>query len=304
MMSGTPILTEAAIRELARSRSYNKGESYYDRGAVGTLVRRGDRLRAEVDGSQPQPCSVTIEFDEAGVASTDCSCPYDHGGICKHRVAVMLAYIRDPDLITHEQPIAERIAQADRETLQDLLVELIDSRPEVAQWIETRLQTSAVADEARTSSTVSVNLDSIRTQAEHALPKPGQRGHNDAYAEAQRMAGELDELLEQARLALNAGDGETALNVLEVIIDVLLNNRWVNLLPHDAPELFEPIDELGGLFIEAILTADLDESDRTDREQRLGEWDNDTAFRHFMGRSVLGSAADAAREGWDASVLG
>jgi hypothetical protein len=41
-MSETPTLTEAAIRALARSRSYESGESSYDRGAVGTLGRRRD----------------------------------------------------------------------------------------------------------------------------------------------------------------------------------------------------------------------------------------------------------------------
>lgn len=112
-MSEKPAITEVGIRDLARSKSYDKGESYYERGAVGTIVRRGDRLRADVRGSQPHPYSVRIEFDEAGVASTDCSCPYDHGGICKHRVAVLLTYIRDPDRIIHEQPISERIARAD-----------------------------------------------------------------------------------------------------------------------------------------------------------------------------------------------
>lgn len=262
-------------------------------------MRRGDRLRADVEGSQYQPYSVTIEFDEAGITNTDCSCPYDHGGICKHRVAVLLTYIREPDRITHEQPISELIARADRETLADLLVDLVKRRPEAARWIETRLQTGTIGDDTTPSSQVSVNLDSIRTQAEHALPKPGQRGHNDAYAEAERMAGELDELLEQARLALDAGDGDTALDVLEVITEVLVTNRWTGLLPHDVPSVYEMIGDLSDLFIEAVLTADLDEHERQEWEQRLREWDSDTVFQHFMGESTLGAAADAAMEGWD-----
>lgn len=294
-----PTLTEAAIRELARSKSYNRGESYYERGAVATVVSRGNRLRRDVRGSQPRPYSVTIDFDEAGVAATDCSCPYDHGGICKHRVAVLLTYVRDSDRIVHEQPISDRIGRADRETLEDVLVELVESRPELAQWIETRLQTSEVADVSATSTTVSVDLDSIRRQAEHALPKPGQRGHNDAYAEARRMAEELDELLEQARLALDAGDGETALDVLDVLTDVLLHNRWTGILPHDVPELFDTIDDLGKLFVEAVLTADLDEGERSDWEERFREWDDDSTFRHFVSREVFRAAADAANEGWE-----
>lgn len=296
---GWPTLTESTIRELARSKSYDRGQSYYERGAVSNVVRRGETIRAEVEGSQYQPYTVTIEFDDADVSRTECSCPYDHGGICKHRVAVLLTCLREPDDVRPRPPLSERLGDADRETLEALLVDLAEDRPEVADWIETRLETRTVAEEAATETSVSMNLESIRRQAEHALPKPGQRGHNDAYAEAQRMAGELDELLERARLALETGDGETAIDVLETITEVLVENRWPGLLPHDVPELFETIDDLGELFIEAVLTADLDESERTDWEHQLREWDSETPIQHFVGRPVLDSAADAAMEGWD-----
>lgn len=292
---GWPTLTEATVRELAKSKSYRRGQSYYEQGAVGDVVRRGRTVWADVEGSQYQPYTVTLGFDDTGVSRTDCTCPYDHGGICKHRVAVLLTCLREPESVRTRPPMSELIAKADRETLEELLLELAGDRPEVAD----RIETSAIAEETATESTVSVNLESIRRKAEHALPKAGQRGHNDAYAEAQRMAGELDELLEQARLALEVGDGDTVLDVLEAITEVLVDNRWSGLLPHDVPDLFETLDELGELFIEAVLTAELDESERTDWEQRLREWDDDTTFKHFMGRSVLGAAGDAAMEGWD-----
>lgn len=289
-----PTLTEATIRELARPQSYDRGQSYYEQGAVGDVVRRGDTLRADVEGSQYQPYTVTIEFDDAGVARTECSCPYDHGGICKHRVAVLLTYIRDPDRISHEQPIAELIAEADRDTLEAVLVDLVDSRPAVAEWLEPRL--GATEDEG--PSDVSVNLDSIRRQAKHALPDPGRRGHGDAYAEAERMAEELDGLIEQARTAIEAGDGETALDILEVITEVLTENRWAGLLPHDIPDVYEVLGDLSEAFTEAILTADLTESERHDWEQRLTDWDDQ--LQHFMGESTFATAADAAAQGWDA----
>ena len=296
-MSGEqwPTLTEATVRELARSKSYNRGQSYYEQGAVSDIVRRGETLRADVEGSQYQPYTVTIEFDDAGVARTDCSCPYDHGGICKHRVAVLLTYIRDSDRVHNRQPISELIADANPEILQNLLVELVDNRPEVADWVETRLTTTD--DETDTTASVSVSLDSIRRQTNHALPKPGQRGHNDAYAEAERMAEELDGLIEQVRMALNAEDGETALDVLAAITDELADNRWAGLLPHDIPSVYEVLGDLNETFIEAILTADLTERERDDWKDRLTEWDEQ--FRHFMGESTFRAAADAAVQGWD-----
>ena len=294
-----PPLTEASIRELARSKSYQRGQSYYEQGAVSDIVRRGYTVTAEVEGSRNQHYRSTIEFGDDGVARTDCSCPYDHGGICKHRVAVLLTCIHGPESVRSRPPLSELIADAERETLEELLLERAEARPELVDWIETRLQTRTVAAEGATESSVSIDLESVRRRAEHALPKAGQRGHNDAHAEAQRMAGELDELLDQARLAIEAGDGETALDVLAAITEVLVTNRWAGLLPHDVPDLFETLDELGVLFIEAVLTAQLDPSERSGWEQRLREWDDDTAFKHFMGRSVLGAAADAVMDSWD-----
>jgi uncharacterized Zn finger protein len=291
MSSGEwPTLTEATVRELARSKSYERGQSYYEQEAVSDVVRRGKTVRADVEGSQYQPYTVTIEFDDAGVTRTDCSCPYDHGGICKHRVAVLLTCIREPESVRDRPPISELVADADRETLQNLLVELADNRPEIADRIETRLTGAGdtVADPS-----VSVNIESIRRQANHALPKPGQRGHNDAYAEAERMAEELAELIEQVRMAIEAGDGETALDVLAAITDELANGRWADLLPYDVPPVFEVIDDLNQTFVEAILTTELTASERDDWEERLIEWDGGQ-FEYSMDESTFLAAADAA----------
>src|SRR5699024_5608072 len=132
----SPTLTEATVRELASTKSYERGQSYYEQEAVSGVIRRGETVRAGVVGSTFQPYTVSIEIDDAGTAQTDCSCPYDHGGICKHRVAVLLTYIRDSERISNRQPLSELIADANSETLQDLLVELVDSRPEMADWVE------------------------------------------------------------------------------------------------------------------------------------------------------------------------
>jgi uncharacterized Zn finger protein len=292
-----PALTEATVRELARSKSYQRGQSYYERGAVGNVVRRRDTVRADVEGSQYQPYTVTLDFDDAGVAQTDCSCPYDHGGICKHRVAVLLTCLRDPDRINEKPPLSDVVAEVDEETLQELVVELADNRPELIEWIETRLPTVEDAEESNDEIAGTVNLQSIRKRAEHALPKPGQQGHNDAYAEAERMAAELDDLITQAEQALDDEDGETAVDILEVVTEVLATNRWPDLLPHDATQLYETIATLGETFTEALLIAELDASERDEFAEQLTDWND--KFRRFTARSTLTVAAEAAREGWD-----
>jgi len=289
-----PPVTEATVRDLARSSSYNRGQSYYERGAVGEVVRRGETVRADVEGSQYQPYTVTVEFDDAGVAHTECTCPYDHGGICKHRVAVLLTCLRNPERVDDRPPVSELIEGTSREHLEEVLVELAENRPEIAEWIESR---QTPVDTTTSDTTVSVNIESIRKRTNHALPKPGQRGHNDGYAEAERMASELDDLIEQAQQALDAGDGETAVEILEAVTEVLATNRWSGLLPYDVTELYETLGLLGETFAEAMLVVELSESEREQWEQRLSEWDEE--IRRFTGRPTLAVAADATREGWD-----
>lgn len=51
-MGQAPTITEAAIRNLTRPQSYDRGEDYYEHDAVRGITRRGSLLRAAVEGSQ------------------------------------------------------------------------------------------------------------------------------------------------------------------------------------------------------------------------------------------------------------
>lgn len=81
-------VTKETIRALASAESFARGQSYLDDGAVSDLVQRGDRLTAEVEGSEFEPYQVSLRLHDGGVADAHCTCPYDWGGYCKHIVAV------------------------------------------------------------------------------------------------------------------------------------------------------------------------------------------------------------------------
>jgi len=269
-MKQTPAIPEAAVRRLARSQSYDRGEDYYDQGAVIDIVRRGETLRAEVEGSQCEPYHVRIELDDTGVVDAGCSCPYDHGGICKHRVAVLLTYIRDADDISQRPLVSKLIADADPEQLRELLVALVESRPQLAEWVETRLEateTEDIADDSR-ERTPAINRESIRRQVRYVLqfPKRGGAGVPDPYAAVETDVGELRDLLEQARAAIKAGDGGTALEILEPLADELMDEEWLTLSYDDSGTIFEFFNEVDRALAEALLTADLSERERDNWE--------------------------------------
>jgi uncharacterized Zn finger protein len=138
-------LSEATIRSLATAQSLERGENYYHTGAVLDLSKRENTLLARVEGSSYEPYQVTVELSEQGATTAYCSCPYDWGGYCKHIVATLLAYIREPEQVTEGQSVPELLADLERDDLLELLTDLLSEQPRLIDWVEMQLATQ-VAD--------------------------------------------------------------------------------------------------------------------------------------------------------------
>src|SRR6266508_5800245 len=117
-----PKLSESIIRAHAAPESFSRGKSYYDRGAVISLAQRGNMLQGQVEGSQYTPYHVRIIFDEGGITTATCTCPYDWGGWCKHIVAVLLACLYKNDAIESRPSLDALLAELDRAQLQTLVL--------------------------------------------------------------------------------------------------------------------------------------------------------------------------------------
>lgn len=76
----------AGIRQRYTDAIFERGDNYRSEGRLGSLVRFGERLTAEVQDSQSY--NVTVDFASAPFDAT-CTCPYDGPSICKHAVAVL-----------------------------------------------------------------------------------------------------------------------------------------------------------------------------------------------------------------------
>jgi uncharacterized Zn finger protein len=87
------VLSATAVKRLASSRSYARGEAYFDEGRVGPLRAGADRVSATVHGSE----SYTVELGiEKGLLLFACSCPVGaEREFCKHCVAVALSWFGD-----------------------------------------------------------------------------------------------------------------------------------------------------------------------------------------------------------------
>lgn len=198
-----PRLTEAHVRRLASERSFERGETYYRDGAILEPVRQAGELRAGCEGSDYEPYRVSATLTKSGIAETSCTCPYDHGGVCKHIVALLLTYVREPQSFRSIPPLATLLAGRSREELITLIGEMIKREPELLSLVEL----SVATEQAKRGEPVDVaayrrqTRRALRHESEHVVEK------------------ELRALREPAARSAKAGDWLNAGAVYHAVLD-------------------------------------------------------------------------------------
>ncbi len=305
----SPTFDIALLPEYASDKSIQRGREYFREGAVGGLVLRGNQLQANVAGGQPRPYRVEIEFDAEGGAEACCTCPYDYEGWCKHIVAVLLAYAEQPNQVETRSPLVQRLAALDRAQLQTLVLELVERVPRLVDVVEVALTLLALAPEALATGVASasatpcppasVNIQAIRQQTRSLLRSIGSRWDHDGYDnEEDEVSPDLIDLLEPAQAFLDAGDGRSALAILDAVTDEV-RKRWdaleeIGLQPYDF------IDEVQSLWIEGLLDPTLSADERQHWITTLAGWEDDF---DSDGSGFIVAAQIAARQGWDDPAL-
>ena len=106
-MSDFPF-NDAMIKLRTTPKVFERGVGYYHDGSVLSVIRRGNVLTAEVEGSEEEPYPVSVIFSANGIEEADCTCPYgeEWDGWCKHVVAALLSF-RDEPGRTEERPPAQ-----------------------------------------------------------------------------------------------------------------------------------------------------------------------------------------------------
>ncbi|HEY9786341.1 MAG TPA: SWIM zinc finger family protein, partial [Candidatus Obscuribacterales bacterium] len=131
-----PKLTEAQIRAMATEQSFARGKSYYNDGAIINPMRQGMELSAECEGSDYEPYQLRVTLSARGVAEADCDCPYEYGGLCKHLVALLLTYVREPQAFRVVQPVERLLAGKSKEELIAIVAAMVKREPKLLAEVE------------------------------------------------------------------------------------------------------------------------------------------------------------------------
>ena len=175
------------------------------RGALFDLVRQGNELRAYCEGSSYESYRVSATWDKQGLDSTHCTCPYDWGGLCKHRVALLLAWVHEPESFQAIAPLDELLADRSKDELILLIKEMLKRQPDLARLLELPVQPDRQ---------IPLDLDAFRRQINYALR---QHDYYD-YPDASSTAGELTALVDTADRFREAGDWANAGRLYSLVL--------------------------------------------------------------------------------------
>ena len=101
-------------------------EQYIRSHAIPASIARADEYQARLDAVSPygaiyrcvgKRTSYTVAIHYSKTLKTECSCPYDHEGICKHSVAALRAfarYLREQDTPAPPPATATKPAKASK----------------------------------------------------------------------------------------------------------------------------------------------------------------------------------------------
>ena len=128
-------ITEDDILSMATEKSFERGVDYYDSGLVESVTKRGNRLFAEVQGSEWEPYSVGVTLQEDDFTAS-CTCPYDWGGYCKHIVAALLTFVHDRDRVKVSAPIEDLLSKLNADELRALVKNMIEADPKLTEVLD------------------------------------------------------------------------------------------------------------------------------------------------------------------------
>jgi uncharacterized Zn finger protein len=295
MIMSLPKLTESMIRASASAQSFQRGQEYYEGGAISNTAIQGNVLTGECEGTSAPYYSVRVDLDEGGVAAAYCTCPYEFGGYCKHVVALLLTYLHDPQQFAIRAEPTDLLADLDRDDLAALMTKLLRDRPELYDWVEAAISTPASKHKTRKSKHKTVDAEVYRRQIRGIVHGLDGLRMSEAYWHVGGLVGELRGVQDTAMKFLDAGDADTALEILLALADE--GGHGIEHIDDSDGELGGYMNDLGQPLAEVILSLDLSAIEREKLIARLKK------IAKYLDDYGMGDGMDvalqAAEQGWE-----
>jgi uncharacterized Zn finger protein len=292
-----PKLSEAILHQKANAKSFERGETYYQTGAVVDLTQRGNTLQAKVEGSAAEPYHVRLTFDEGGLTSAQCNCAYSFEGWCKHIVATVLVCLHQPERIEQRPTLEHLLDRLDHLQTRRLVQALVAEQPSLIEAVDRHVSLMAeptlpqpTLPQQSVTSPRRTTVDPAPFRHEvHQILRNAVHGWESGWDE-DSINEDLQVLIAKAQDFTEHGDGNNALVVLGAITNACVD-YWDEVADYGT-ESYDVVASLDKAWTEAILSTELTPLEKTALQEHLEGW-QDTLDGTFT------MSLEALRQGWD-----
>ena len=228
MRNPFPAVNEGVISDWVGPRSFQRGRSYFEEGAILDPRLQGNTLKAWCQGSMLHPYRLWVACNAEGIEEADCSCPVGGGGRCKHIGALLLAWLEHPDTFRVAEELDTGLEQRSKLELIALIKQMLQVQPDLEALVEAALS-------AGDRSAAPVAPESFRRQVALAF-----RSSGDVWHAAQHRVSDIG-------IALSTGDGFLTMSdhanagiVYQAVVQGMLEHY--EMLPGDDEYLWEVVN--------------------------------------------------------------
>lgn len=312
------MLSTAQLKEYGWNRSFERGEEYYRKGAVCSLIQHENRISAEVQGKRRYKANIHLSGSSL---KYDCTCPA--GGFCKHLIAAALAWNNgEADTLNDldgDTPVSGRKkpASGTKKGKLNLRGHLLSmSKEELADIIlEQAVDDKTLRERLRLSATVSnpggMDLSAFRKRIDTALEPPDDFEYEGHYWDEEDFLGDeyarqLNPILDALRTMLKNGDAAAVLTLAKYALEEL--NIKCLAMEYESSGIDEMVESLAELHAKACALAKPDVESVAEWLFELGIKDADDSFGElpwekyeiFLGKKGLTRFRSLAEAAWEA----
>jgi hypothetical protein len=104
-----PELQESDIEDISTSANFKKGRALFDDEKLGELRIEADLISAICTEKSDDVAVPQAQFNANGIINTACTCSHTGGGVCRHRVALLLCVAHTPEKFESIEPSSDPI---------------------------------------------------------------------------------------------------------------------------------------------------------------------------------------------------
>lgn len=312
------LLSTAKLKEYGWNRSFERGEEYYRKGAVCSLIQHGSRISAMVQGNRRYKANIHLSGSSL---KYDCTCPA--GGFCKHLIAAALAWNNGEadalDDLDGDNLVSgcKKSASGKKKEKLDLRGHLLSmSKEELADIIlEQAVDDKALRERLRLSATVSkpggMDLSTFRKRIDTALEPPDDFEREGQYWDEEDFLGDeyarqLDPILDALWTMLKNGDAAAVLTLAEYALEEL--NTKCLAMEYESSGIDEMVESLAELHVKACAFAKPDVESVAEWLFELGIKDADDSFgelpwekyESYLGKKGIERFRSLVEAAWEA----